>query len=142
MDSFAAALAEALARVRCGPADRPPAAPPLQALLNGLLELVPERRSTIAELCEAPYFELMRGGPEDSSLLSLTFDAWAGEAKPAKRRPRSAGRTLRASFAAPVAARAPAPADAGPFPPRKVTPPLAEGVPPKDWARTSFAVAP
>ena len=34
------------------------------------------------------------------------------------------------------------PAPAGPFPPRKVTPPLAEGVPPKDWARTSFAVAP
>ena len=151
MDSFAVALADALVRVRCGPAERPPTAPPLQALLNGLLELVPERRSTIAELCEAPYFELMRGGPEDSSLLSLTFDAWAGEAKPAKRRPRSAGRTLRASFAAPVAARAPAPAGArpaptGPFPPRKVTPPLAEGVPetvpPKDWARTSFAVAP
>ena len=129
MDSFAAALAEALVRVRCGPADRPPAAPPLQALLNGLLELVPERRSTIAELCEAPYFELMRGGPEDSSLLSLTFDqARPGEAKPAKRRPRSAGRTLRASFVAPVAARAPAPADAGPFP--------------RDWARTSLAVAP
>ena len=171
VDSFAAALAEALVRVRCGPADRPPAAPPLQALLNGLLELVPERRSTIAELCEAPYFELMRGGPEDSSLLSLTFDTWAGDAKPAKRRPRSAGRTLRASFA--VAARAPAPADAGQFPPRKVTQPrehpaatrgaveatpaghraaslppderhspLAEGVPPRDWARTSFAVAP
>ena len=145
MDSFAAALAEALVRVRCGPADRPPAAPPLQALLNGLLELVPERRSTVAELCEEPYFELMRGGPEDASLLSLTFDQAGGtppgDAK-AKRRPRSAGRTLRASFAAPVAARAPAPADAGPFPPRKVTPPLAEGVPPKDSARTSFAVAP
>ena len=126
MDSFAAALAEALVRVRCGPADRPPAAPPLRALLNGLLELVPERRSTVAELCEEPYFELMRGGPEDSSLLSLTFDAWAGEAKPAKRRPRSAGRTLRASFAAPVAAGAPA--DAGPFP--------------RDGARPSFAVVP
>ena len=27
-------------------------------------------------------------------------------------------------------------------PPRKVTPPLAEGVPPKDWARPSFAVPP
>ena len=140
MDSFAAALAEALVRVRCGPADRPPAAPPLQALLNGLLELVPERRSTVAELCEEPFFELMRGGPEDSSLLSLTFDTWAGDAKPARRRPRSAGRTLRASFA--VAARAPAPADAGQFPSRKVTPPLAEGVPPNDRARTSFAVAP
>ena len=150
MDSFAAALAEALVRVRCGPADRPPAAPPVQALLNGLLEVVPERRSTVAELCEEPYFELMRGGPEDSSLLSLTFDQANGkpsDAMPAKRRPRSAGRTLRASFAVPVAARAPAPAGArpaptGPFPPRKVTPPLAEGVPPKDWARTSFAVAP
>ena len=75
----------------------------------------------------------MRGGPEDSSLLSLTFDQGTpGDAKPAKRRPRSAGRTLRASFAAPVAAGAPAPAGArpapaGPFPPRKVTPPLAEG---------------
>ena len=118
-------------RVRCGPADRPPAAPPLQALLNGLLELVPERRSTVAELCEEPFFELMRGGPEDSSLLSLTFDTWAGDAKPARRRPRSAGRTLRASLAAPappVAARAPAPADAGPFP--------------RDCARASFAVAP
>jgi len=106
VDSFAAALAEALVRVRCGPADRvPPAAPPLQALLNGLLELVPERRSTVAELCEEPYFELMRGGPEDSSLLSLTFDQANGkpsDAKPAKRRPRSAGRTLRASLAAPV----------------------------------------
>ena len=111
-------------------------------------QLVPERRSTVAELCEEPFFELMRGGPEDSSLLSLTFDQGTpGDAKPAKRRPRSAGRTLRASFAAPVAARAPAPAGArpaptGPVPPRKVTPPLAEGVPPKDWARTSFAVAP
>ncbi len=41
VDSFAAALAEALVRVRCGPADRPPAAPPVQALLNGLLEVVP-----------------------------------------------------------------------------------------------------
>ena len=105
MDSFAAALAEALVRVRCGPADRPPAAPPVQALLNGLLEVVPERRSTVAELCEEPYFELMRGGPEDSSLLSLTFDQANGkpsDAKPAKRRPRSAGRTLRASLAAPV----------------------------------------
>ena len=99
MDSFAAALAEALVRVRCGPADRPPAAPPVQALLNGLLELVPERRSTVAELCEEPFFELMRGGPEDSSLLSLTFDQANGmpsDARPAKRRPRSAGRTLRA----------------------------------------------
>ena len=100
MDSFAAALAEAVVRVRCGPADRAPAAPPLQALLNGLLELVPERRSTVAELCEEPYFELMRGGPEDSSLLSLTFDQAGGtppgDARPAKRRPRSAGRTLRA----------------------------------------------
>ena len=115
-------------------------------------QLVPERRSTVAELCQEPFFELMRGGPEDSSLLSLTFDQGTpGDAKPAKRRPRSAGRTLRASFAAPVAAGAPAPAGArpapaGPFPPRKVTPPLAEGVPetvpPKDWARTSFAVAP
>ena len=112
-------------------------------------QLVPERRSTVAELCEEPYFELMRGGPEDSSLLSLTFDQANGkpsDAKPAKRRPRSAGRTLRASFAAPMAARAPAPAEAGPFPPRKVTPPLAEGVPetvpPNDRARTSFAVAP
>ncbi len=28
VDSFAAALAEALVRVRCGPADKPPAAPP------------------------------------------------------------------------------------------------------------------
>ena len=107
-------------------------------------QLVPERRSTVAELCEEPFFELMRGGPEDSSLLSLTFDQGTpGDAKPAKRRPRSAGRTLRASFA--VAARAPAPADAGQFPSRKVTPPLAEGVPetvpPEDWARTSF-VAP
>ena len=106
MDSFAAALAEALVRVRCGPADRAlPAAPPLRALLNGLLELVPERRSTVAELCEEPYFELMRGGPEDASLLSLTFDQANGkpsDAKPAKRRPRSAGRTLRASLAAPV----------------------------------------
>ena len=102
MDSFAAALAEALVRVRCGPADRPPAAPPVQALLNGLLELVPERRSTVAELCEEPYFELMRGGPEDASLLSLTFDQGTpGDVKPA-RRPRSAGRTLRASLAAPV----------------------------------------
>ena len=55
----------------------------------------------------------MRGGPEDSSLLSLTFDQGTpGDAKPAKRRPRSAGRTLRASFAAPVAAGAPAPAGA------------------------------
>ena len=91
-------------------------------------QLVPERRSTVAELCEEPFFELMRGGPEDSSLLSLTFDqARPGDAKPV-RRPRSAGRTLRASFAAPVAARAPAPADAGPFP--------------RDCARTSFAVAP
>ena len=145
MDSFAAALAEALVRVRCGPADRPPAAPPLQALLNGLLELVPERRSTVAELCEEPFFELMRGGPEDPSLLSLTFDqanSKPSDARPAKRRPRSAGRTLRASFVAPVAARAPAPADAGQFPPREVTPPLAEGVPPEDWARTSFAAAP
>ena len=144
MDSFAAALAEALVRVRCGPADRAPAAPPLQALLNGLLELVPERRSTVAELCEEPYFELMRGGPEDASLLSLTFDqARPGDAKPrAKRRPRSAGRTLRKSLAAPMVAREPAPADAGQFPPREVTPPLAEGVPPEDWARASFAVAP
>ena len=131
VDSFAVALADALVRVRCGPAERPPTAPPLQALLNGLLELVPERRSTVAELCEEPYFELMRGGPEDSSLLSLTFDQAGGTPpgdKPARRRPRSAGRTLRASFAAPVAARAPAPADAGPFP--------------RDWARTSLAVAP
>ena len=100
VDSFAAALAEALVRVRCGPADRAlPAAPPLRALLNGLLELVPERRSTVAELCEEPYFELMRGGPEDASLLSLTFDQAGGtppgDARPAKRRPRSAGRTLR-----------------------------------------------
>ena len=145
VDSFAAALAEALVRVRCGPADRPPAAPPLRALLNGLLELVPERRSTVAELCEEPYFELMRGGPEDSSLLSLTFDQAGGTPpgdKPARRRPRSAGRTLRKSLAAPMVAREPAPADAGQFPPREVTPPLAEGVPPKDWARTSFAVAP
>ena len=133
------ALADALVRVRCGPAERPPTAPPLQALLNGLLELVPERRSTVAELCEEPWLELMRGGPEDSSLLSLTFDQGTpGDARPAKRRPRSAGRTLRASFATPV----PAPAGAGPFPPREVTPPLAEGVPPKDWAQTSFAVAP
>ena len=91
-------------------------------------QLVPERRSTVAELCEEPFFELMRGGPEDSSLLSLTFDQGTpGDAKPAKRRPRSAGRTLRA---APGAAGAPAPAGArpapaGPFPPRKVTPPLA-----------------
>ena len=137
------ALADALVRVRCGPAERPPTAPPLQALLNGLLELVPERRSTVAELCEAPYFELMRGGPDEDSLLSLTFDqARPGEAKPAKRRPRSAGRTLRKSLAAPAVARAPAPADAGQFPPREVTPPLAEGVPPEDWARASFAVAP
>ena len=52
MDSFAAALADAIVRVKCGPSDRPPAAPPVQALLNSLLELVPERRSTVAELCD------------------------------------------------------------------------------------------
>ena len=52
MDSFAAALADAGVRVECGPSDRPPAAPPVQALLNSLLELVPERRSTVAELCD------------------------------------------------------------------------------------------
>ena len=55
MDSFAAALADAVVRVKCGPSDRPPAAPPVQALLNSLLELVPERRSTVAGLCEEEY---------------------------------------------------------------------------------------
>jgi hypothetical protein len=62
VDSFAAALADAVVRVKCGPSDRPPAAPPVQALLNSLLELVPERRSTVAGLCEEEWFELMRGG--------------------------------------------------------------------------------
>ena len=33
-----------VARVRCGSNERPPLEPPLQALLNGLLEVVPERR--------------------------------------------------------------------------------------------------
>jgi hypothetical protein len=94
-----------------------------------------------------------RGGPENSSLLSLTFDqshGKPGDAKPAKQRPRSAPRTLRASLAAlavtgtPAPVGAPAPAGAGPFPPPpEVTPPLAEGAPPpEDWARTSFVVAP
>ena len=55
MDSFAAALADAIVRVKCGPSDRLPAAPPVQALLNSLLELVPERRSTVAGLCEEEY---------------------------------------------------------------------------------------
>ena len=63
MDSFAAALADAVVRVKCGPSDRPPAAPPVQALLNNLLELVPERRSTVAELCDGRAEDVARASP-------------------------------------------------------------------------------
>ena len=136
VDRFAAAIADAVARVRCGSNERPPLEPPLQALLNGLLEVVPERRKTVEELCHEEWFELMRGGPDQASLLRLTFDhsrPSAGE-KPAKHRARSKAQTLRGSSAALAAAAAPAPADAAkpPFV-RKVTPPpdaILEAAPP------------
>jgi len=137
VDRFAAAIADAVARVRCGSNERPPLEPPLQALLNGLLEVVPERRKTVEELCHEEWFELMRGGPDQASLLRLTFDhsrPSAGE-KPAKHRARSKAQTLRGSSAAlAAAAAAPAPADAAkpPFV-RKVTPPpdaILEAAPP------------
>ena len=137
VDRFAAAIADAVARVRCGSNERPPLEPPLQALLNGLLEVVPERRKTVEELCHEEWFELMRGGPDQASLLRLTFDhsrPSAGE-KPAKHRARSKAQTLRGSGAAlAAAAAAPAPADAAkpPFV-RKVTPPpdaILEAAPP------------
>ena len=136
VDRFAAAIADAVARVRCGSNERPPLEPPLQALLNGLLEIVPERRKTVEELCHEEWFELMRGGPDQASLLRLTFDhsrPSAGE-KPAKHRARSKAQTLRGSSAALAAAAAPAPADAAkpPFV-RKVTPPpdaILEAAPP------------
>ena len=79
----------------------------------------------------------MRGGPDQASLLRLTFDhsrPSAGE-KPAKHRARSKAQTLRRSSAAlAAAAAAPAPADAAkpPFV-RKVTPPpdaILEAAPP------------
>ena len=137
VDRFAAAIADAVARVRCGSNERPPLEPPLQALLNGLLEVVPERRKTVEELCHEEWFELMRGGPDQASLLRLTFDhsrPSAGE-KPAKHRARSKAQTLRASsaaLAAAAAAPAPSPSSKPPFV-RKVTPPpdaILEAAPP------------
>ncbi len=136
VDRFAAAIADAVARVRCGSNERPPLEPPLQALLNGLLEVVPERRKTVEELCHEEWFELMRGGPDQASLLRLTFDhsrPSAGE-KPAKHRARSKAQTLRGSSAAlAVAAAAPAPSPSKPPFVRKVTPPpdaILEAAPP------------
>ena len=137
VDRFAAAIADAVARVRCGSNERPPLEPPLQALLNGLLEVVPERRKTVEELCHEEWFELMRGGPDQASLLRLTFDHSrpSSDSKPAKHRARSKAQTLRASSAAlAVAAAAPAPSPSSkpPFV-RKVTPPpdaILEAAPP------------
>ena len=135
VDRFAAAIADAVARVRCGSNERPPLEPPLQALLNGLLEIVPERRKTVEELCHEEWFELMRGGPDQASpQINLRPLAALGGRKAAKHRARSKAQTLRGSSAALAAAAAPAPADAAkpPFV-RKVTPPpdaILEAAPP------------
>ena len=100
------------------------------------MEVVPERRKTVEELCHEEWFELMRGGPDQASLLRLTFDHSrpSSDSKPAKHRARSKAQTLRASSAAlAVAAAAPAPSPAKPPFIRKVTPPpdaILEAAPP------------
>lgn len=73
VDNFAASLITAVARVKRGCSEPPSEA--VRKLLDQMLQIEPERRATIQDICSAKFFELLRVTPEGyMQLLRLTFD--------------------------------------------------------------------
>lgn len=73
VEAFAASLITSVARVKRGCHEPPSEA--VRKLLDQMLQIEPERRATIQDICSAKFFELLRVTPEGyTQLLRLTFD--------------------------------------------------------------------
>lgn len=106
VNAFSCGIAEAVSRVKLGSADGPPS-DHVHKLLEQLLQVEPERRATIQEVCNARWFDLLKSTPGGAmQILRLTFDRDRlsfdanNMGKPSERRtayretPRAAARSL------------------------------------------------
>ena len=116
-EKFLDGVRRAAARVKLGAAAGPPSEP-MAALLEQLVQIDPARRATVADVCGAPVFGLLRDSPSGGrKFLRLTYDdapAIAGllpaDARPTGRR-RAYGETPNTTRRALRPAKAPAAAD-------------------------------
>lgn len=73
VEAFSTGIASAVARVKLG--SHEPPSEPVRKLFDQLLQVEPERRASIDQICSAKWFELLRVSPEGyTQLLRLTFD--------------------------------------------------------------------
>ena len=116
-EKFLDGVRRAAARVKLGAAAGPPSEP-MAALLEQLVQIDPARRATVADVCGAPVFGLLRDSPSGGrKFLRLTYDdapAIAGllpaDARPTGRR-RAYGETPNTTRRALRPAKAPAASD-------------------------------
>lgn len=124
VDAFASGVGHAKERIQFGFYEPP--SDPVRTLLDQLLQVEPERRATIEQVCSAKWFELLRVNSEGySQMLRLTFDrsSFSGDRPPSARR--VAYREMPKEFHSPI----PAPAivrEALPSSPVPASTPLAD----------------
>ena len=116
-EKFLDGVRRAAARVKLGAAAGPPSEP-MAALLEQLVQIDPARRATVADVCGAPVFGLLRDSPSGGrKFLRLTYDdapaiaaLVPADARPTGRR-RAYGETPNTTRRALRPAKAPAAAD-------------------------------
>lgn len=74
VSTFSCGICEAVHRIKLGSIETPPSEP-VRKLLEMLLQVEPERRASIDEVCSAKWFDLLKATPNGAmQLLRLTFD--------------------------------------------------------------------
>lgn len=87
VDAFANGVGLAKTRIQFGFLEPP--SDPVRTLLDQLLQIEPENRATIEQVCSAKWFELLRVNSDGySQMLRLTFDrsSFSGDRPPSARR--------------------------------------------------------
>ncbi|KAK7239765.1 protein kinase [Aureococcus anophagefferens] len=74
VSAFSRGIREAVSRAKLGSAETPPSEP-VRRLLEMLLQVEPERRANVEEVCGAKWFDLLKATANGAmQLLRLTFD--------------------------------------------------------------------
>ncbi|KAH8050285.1 protein kinase [Aureococcus anophagefferens] len=74
VSAFSCGICEAVSRVKLGSVETPPSEP-VRKLLEMLLQVEPERRANVEEVCGAKWFDLLKATANGAmQLLRLTFD--------------------------------------------------------------------
>ena len=76
--AFSSGIEDSVARVKLGASNGPPS-DPVRRLFDQLLQVEPEKRASIDEICSASWFDLLRSTPDGlTQFLRLTFDQHPG----------------------------------------------------------------